>query len=85
MIPVKILPDIFGIGIPGMLEHEEELVDTIELVMVGIVMVEITFPFKSIIEFGLKLFVVLLVVVLEEVLLPELEDSVILVIVANDT
>ena len=68
-----------------MLEHEEELVDTIELVMVGIVMVEITFPFKSIIEFGLKLFVVLLVVVLEEVLLPELADSVILVIVANDT
>ena len=68
-----------------MLEHEEELVDTIELVMVGIVMVEITFPFKSIIEFGLKLFVVLLVVVLEEVLLPQLEDSVILVIVANDT
>ena len=68
-----------------MLEHEEELVDTIELVMVGIVMVEITFPFKSIIEFGLKLFVVLLVVVLEEVLLPQLADSVILVIVANDT
>ena len=68
-----------------MLEHEEELVDTIELVMVGIVMVEIIFPFKSIIEFGLKLFVVLLVVVLEEVLLPELADSVILVIVANDT
>ena len=68
-----------------MFEHEEELVDTIELVMVGIVMVEIIFPFKSIIEFGLKLFVVLLVVVLEEVLLPELADSVILVIVANDT
>ena len=68
-----------------MLEHEEELVDTIELVMVGIVMVEMIFPFKSIIEFGLKLFVVLLVVVLEEVLLPELADSVILVIVANDT
>lgn len=68
-----------------MLEHEEELVDTIELVMVGIVIVEIIFPFKSIIEFGLKLFVVLLVVVLEEVLLPELADSVILVIVANDT
>ena len=68
-----------------MLEHEEELVDTIELVMVGIVMVEMMFPFKSIIEFGLKLFVVLLVVVLEEVLLPELADSVILVIVANDT
>ena len=68
-----------------MLEHEEELVDTIELVMVGIVMVEMMFPFKSIIEFGLKLFVVLLVVVLEEVLLPQLADSVILVIVANDT
>ena len=64
-----------------MLEHEELQV-AIELVMV--VVVEII-PFKSIIEFGLKLFVVLLVVVLEEVLLPELADSVILVIVANDT
>ena len=67
MIPVK-TPDIFGTGIPGMLEHEE--LAAIELVMV--VVVEII-PFKSITEFGLKL------VVLEVLQL----DSVILVIVAN--
>ena len=72
MIPVK-TPDIFGTGIPGMLEHEE-LAAAIELVMV--VVVEII-PFKSIIEFGLKLVVV---VVLDEILHL---DSVILVIVVN--
>ena len=79
MIPVKILPDIFGTGIPGMLEHEVIQLVAIELVMV--VVVEII-PFKSIIGFGLKLLLVV-VVVLEEEIQPELLDSVILVIVAN--
>ena len=79
MIPVKILPDIFGTGIPGMLEHEVIQLVAIELVMV--VVVEII-PFKSIIGFGLKLLLVV-VVVPEEEIQPELLDSVILVIVAN--
>ena len=80
MIPVKILPDIFGTGIPGMLEHEVIQLVAIELVMV--VVVEII-PFKSIIGFGLKLLLVVVLVVLEEEIQPELLDSVILVIVAN--